>query len=220
MAQADSELANVEDGQAERHGSGANAEHTTSHGSEAPYMPHLALSQEELERLHPSLVPPEDEQLDDLVTDERDVVYQKGLQFAEAIRSETSLHGRMRRPLLACVTEQQQQHDGSSKQCRTRTIRPFGGGVIRGATTSTTIQQLLPGTTHNTTTTHGTTEVVVVGAAARVVAATAVTGGGVEDAEGEGNEDNEDGSDRIDVVIVPFGSYTQALCEIISRANK
>ena len=60
----------------------------------------------------------------------------------------------------------------------------------------------------------------MVGAAARVVAATVVTGGGVEDAEGEGNEDNEDDSDRIDVVVVPFGSYTQALCEIISRANK
>ena len=112
-------------------------------------MPHVALTQEELDRLHPSLVPPCDEQLDDLVSDERDGVYQKGLRLAEEIRSETSLQGRMRRPLLA-VTEQQ-QHDDSSSQSRTRTIRPFGGGVISGATTyvllPTEYVLPLPGTT-------------------------------------------------------------------------
>ena len=118
-------------------------------------MPHVALTQEELDRLHPSLVPPCDEQLDDLVSDERDGVYQKGLRLAEEIRNETSLQGRMRRPLLA-VTEQQ-QHDDSSSQSRTRTIRPFGGGVISGATTyvllPTEYVLPLPGTTTTTTTT-------------------------------------------------------------------
>jgi hypothetical protein len=118
-------------------------------------MPHVALTQEELDRLHPSLVPPCDEQLDDLVSDERDGVYQKGLRLAEEIRNETSLQGRMRRPLLA-VTEQQ-QHDDSSSQSRTRTIRPFGGGVISGATTYVPLLTQyvlpLPGTTTTTTTT-------------------------------------------------------------------
>ena len=40
MAQAGNELDNVEDGQAEGHGSGAETQHTTGHGSAAPYMPH------------------------------------------------------------------------------------------------------------------------------------------------------------------------------------
>ena len=97
-------------------------------------MPHLDLTEEELDRLYPSLIPPDDEQLDDLANDRNDVVYQKGLQLAEAIRDETSLQGRMRRPLIAELQEQQ-QHDGCSKQDRTRTIRPFGGGVISAATT-------------------------------------------------------------------------------------
>ena len=112
-------------------------------------MPHLALAQEELDRLHPSLVPPDDEQLDDLVSDERDAVYQKGMQLAEEIRSETSLQGRMRRPLLARLEEQQQRNRSSSKN-RTRTIRPFGGGVISGATASVLVP--LPTTLRTTTT--------------------------------------------------------------------
>ena len=123
-------------------------------------MPHLALAQEELDRLHPSLVPPDDEQLDDLVSDERDGVYQKGLQLAEEIRSQTSLQGRMRRPLLARLTEQQ-QHDQSSNPNRTRTIRTSGGGVISGATTSVLLS-------HYDTTTATTTTGLAVGAAAMV----------------------------------------------------
>ncbi len=50
-------------------------------------MPHLDLTQEELNRLYPSLVPPDDEQLDDLADDKHDVVYQKSLQLAGAIRA-------------------------------------------------------------------------------------------------------------------------------------
>ena len=64
-------------------------------------MPHLGLTREEMDRLHPSLIPPDDEQLDDLASYENDVLYQKGLKLVEAIRAETSLVGRMRRPLLA-----------------------------------------------------------------------------------------------------------------------
>ena len=131
------------------------------------------MAQEELDRLHPSLVPPDDEQLDDLVNDERDGVYQKGLQMAEEIRSETSLQGRMRRPLLARLTKQQ-QHDQSSSKNRTRTIRPFGGGVISDTTAYGLLP--LPGATTTTTTTATcgtatTAEVVAMVAATVAVAA-------------------------------------------------
>ena len=164
MAQADEELANVEDaGQVEcdgsgslyehppSHGSGASTEHTTSHGSGSPSMPHLDLTQEEMDRQHPTLIPPDDERLDDLADDAADVVYQKGLVLAEEIRSETSLQGRKRRPIIATV-QKQQQHDKSSMQSRTSTSRPFGGGVLSAATTYATTA-----TGHSTTTTTATT---------------------------------------------------------------
>ena len=158
MAHADAELDNVGDTQVECLGSGAFTEQATSHGSESPSMPHLDLTQEELDRLHPSLVPPDDEQLDDLANDAHDLVYQKGLRLAEAIRDETSLQGRMRRPLLALLQEQQ-QHDVSRELSRTRTIRPFGGGVISSASTYTTTATATGTTT--TTTTGGRCTVVV-----------------------------------------------------------
>jgi len=180
MAQADAELDSVEVGQAECNGSGAHTQHATCNGSAAPYMPHSALTQEELDRLHPSLVPPDDEQLDDLVSDERDGVYQKGLQLAEEIRNETSLLGRMRRPLLARLTEQQQQHDRSSMQDRTRTIRTSGGGVISGATTSTTTATATTPGTIPTTTDYAAAAVMAVAVVVPMVAATAV-----EDCAGE-----------------------------------
>ena len=105
MAQADSKLDNVEDGQ---HGSGA--EHTTCRGFGAISMPHVDLTREQLDILHPSLSPPDEEQLDDLADDLRDAVCQKGLTLADEIRSETSLQGRVRRPLLARLQEQQQKN--------------------------------------------------------------------------------------------------------------
>jgi hypothetical protein len=164
MAQADAEIDNVGEGQVEYHGSGAFTEQTTCHGSESPpSMPHLDLTQEEMDRLHPSLIPPDDEQLDDLASDENDAVYQKGLKLAEAIRDETSLVGRMRRPLLARIQEQQhRRHDVSRMHNRTRTIRTFGGGVLSGATTSvllpaTTVPTAIPDTTTTSTTTRTTT---------------------------------------------------------------
>ena len=94
-------------------------------------MPHVELTQEELDQQYPSLVPPADELLDDLSNDLRDTVYQKGLVVADAIRSETSLQGRMRRPLLATLTEQQQQNGLSSNPVRASADRPLGGGVLR-----------------------------------------------------------------------------------------
>jgi hypothetical protein len=64
-------------------------------------MPHLQYTAEELDQLHPSLVPPEDEHMDDLIDDDQDVVYQKGLRIAQEIQEETSAQGRRRRPLEA-----------------------------------------------------------------------------------------------------------------------
>ena len=106
---------------------------------------------------HPSLVPPADELLDDLSNDLHDTVYQKGLVIAGAIRSETSLQGRMRRPLLATLTEQQQQRGLSSNPVRASTDRPLGGGVLRGATTLTTTATAAVPTTATTATTATTT---------------------------------------------------------------
>ena len=204
MAQADAELDNVEDGQVECHGSGAHTQHAICNGTGAPYMPHVALTQEELDRLHPSLVPPCDEQLDDLVSDERDGVYQKGLRLAEEIRSETSLQGRMRRPLLA-VTEQQ-QHDDSSSQNRTRTIRPFGGGVISDATTPVLLPLLGTTATTITTTTTGPVAVVRADGVVAAVGEACVE----EDADTMGMHSTDGPVDVTDTGFVvsrlPFGS--------------
>ncbi len=177
MAQAHAELDSVKDGRVEYPGSGAHAQHASHDGSGAPYMPHVALTQEELERLHPSLVPPEDEQLDDLANDANDVVYQKGLQLAEEIRDETSLQGRMRRPMLAQVQEQQQGQDESSELNRTRTIRPFGGGVI---STAIALVPLLHLTTTTTTTNYTSTAT--------------TTAGEVDDGIGSGDDSDDRGA--------------------------
>ena len=96
------------------------------------------------------------EQLDDLAHDRRDAVYQKGLAIADAIRSETSLQGRMRRPMLARHEEQRQQREVIGRKAgRARTNRPLGGGVVRGGLT-TTLTATVPTTT--TTTDRQTTE--------------------------------------------------------------
>ncbi len=66
-------------------------------------MPHLTRTPEELDQLHPSLIPPEDEPLEDLVKDAEDAVYQKGLELSDEIRRETSLHGRRKTPTVASL---------------------------------------------------------------------------------------------------------------------
>ena len=125
-------------------------------------MPHVELSQEELDHQYPSLVPPDDALLDDLSNDLHDGVYQKGLLIADAIRSETSLQGRMRRPLVATLTEQQQQTGHSSNPVRASTVRPFGGEVIGDATTITTSATAGTATNLTTATTTTTTNTAVV----------------------------------------------------------
>ena len=66
-------------------------------------MPHLEHSGADLDRLFPSIPPPEDDKLDDLVDDRADVVYQKGLRISEQITAETSAQGRRRRPTLSTL---------------------------------------------------------------------------------------------------------------------
>ena len=120
-------------------------------------MPHLDLTREQLDIPHRSLIAPDDEQLDDLANDLHDVVYQKGLAVADEIRSETSLQGHVRRPLLARLQEQQQKNL-RRKAGRARTSRPLGGGVAREALTSTLTATVPTTTTTTNGQTDGTTE--------------------------------------------------------------
>ena len=202
MAQAGNELDNVEDGQAEGHGSGAESQHTTDHGSAAAYMPHNDLTQEELDERHPSLVPPDAEQPDDLVEDHGDVVYQTGLRIADGIRSETSLQGRIRRPLLARLEEQLEQQSLIRTSGRARTIRPLGGGAARSATTSTPTAAV-PTTTLTTTTTDGRTEVE---GEVRVEA----VGGGNKEKDGK-NDGAVDGHGQIQALSLRLRAAQSAL---------
>ena len=185
MAQADDALANVEDGQDEQYGNGASDEHATCHGSGSPRMPHSELTQEELDRQFPTLVPPADEMLDDLSNDVHDSVYQTGLKVAEEIRSETSLQGRLRRPLLAGLQEQQQK-DLSRSTDRARTSRTLGGGVLTGATalaatatapTTTTATTTATTATATTAGTTGTGHAMTAAVTATTAATAAATNG-------------------------------------------
>ena len=93
MATAGGEISGIEDPRpAEEHGSGP-----------PPIMPHLTYPSLELDRLYPSIETPDDDQLDDLVDDSADFVYQKGLKITAEIRAETTSQGRRRRPTLASL---------------------------------------------------------------------------------------------------------------------
>ena len=68
-------------------------------------MPHLQhTSPEALDMHYPRIVPPEEEQLDDIDADEQDAVYQHGLAIARQIQLEAAESGRRR-------------HVSSSSQC-------------------------------------------------------------------------------------------------------
>ena len=49
-------------------------------------MPHNCMSEADLDREYPSIVPPEDDHLDDIVNDDDDKVYQAGLREVERLR--------------------------------------------------------------------------------------------------------------------------------------
>ena len=199
MAQADKELGNVADGQ---YGSGA--EHTTRSGFGAICMPHIDLTREQLDILHPSLSPPDEEQLDDLADDLRDAVCQKSLTLADGIRSETSLQGRVRRPLLARLQEQQQKNL-RREASRASTSRILGGGVAKEALTST-LTAAVP--TNSTTTirtirTNGTTEDLV----------------GSEGADAEGWAKGDDETESMQVSDRRFVKQIQSSCTVLARAR-
>ena len=65
-----------------------------------PYMPHLMLSPAELDRLHPSVPVPEEEELDDDASRERldkdDRTLQRGMQIAATISADMKERGRLR----------------------------------------------------------------------------------------------------------------------------
>ena len=61
-----------------------------------PIMPHLQLSGEEIEALHPRILAPPEEPLWDLACDNCDQVYQHGLQLARELQEATDERGRRR----------------------------------------------------------------------------------------------------------------------------
>ena len=65
-----------------------------------PYMPHLMLSPAELDRLHPSVPVPEEEELDDDASrkrlDKDDRSRQRGMQIAATISADMKERGRLR----------------------------------------------------------------------------------------------------------------------------
>ena len=92
-------------------GSGASREVSVHHGSGCDYygsgspaMPHLDFTGHCLDEAYPSIKAPLDEQMDDLVSDARDKVFQHGLQIAEEIRSQMHRDGRRRREPTTTTT--------------------------------------------------------------------------------------------------------------------
>jgi hypothetical protein len=62
-----------------------------------PLMPHVCLSQEQLDRLYPSMVAPDEPDDPDQDCDETDGVYARGLELAEGISRDMATYGRTRR---------------------------------------------------------------------------------------------------------------------------
>jgi len=61
-------------------------------------MPHLECPAEEIDQLYPSFTVPDEEDLEDLVKDESDCVYEYGKKLAEGIHVQSETDGRRRRP--------------------------------------------------------------------------------------------------------------------------
>ena len=83
MAEADKRMSNVDE---------LDGPPAGDHAVQADaFMPHLLWQGEKLDKEFPSIVPPEEEDLDDLVDDARDGIYQKGIQIARSILAGTSI---------------------------------------------------------------------------------------------------------------------------------
>ena len=77
---------------------GARVEEGMTVAETSPCMPHLVHSAMELDELHPAILAPADEPLEDLVKDDTDGVFQHGLRLAGEIQQQAETEGRRRRP--------------------------------------------------------------------------------------------------------------------------
>jgi hypothetical protein len=109
-------------------------------GSPIATMPHLEHTAEELDKLHPSLVPPPDDGLQDIDEDERDGVLQTGFRLAEKIREVTQNEGRRKRPLQSTLVARLGPAHGTLSLCAgttesattaARTTQPCNSGLER-----------------------------------------------------------------------------------------
>ena len=87
-----------------------------------PIMPHLTHDKTQLDRDYPSIMPPPDEELRDLTTDECDTVYQAGLRAAEDIRRSMQVLGRRRR--IAESAEAAKPNDAGARSAKATGSRP------------------------------------------------------------------------------------------------
>ena len=92
----------------------------------SPNMPHLRLSDHDLDIAYPSIVPPEEEHLEDIVKDADDGTYQAGLRMAEGIRKEMQQSGR-RRGMSPIQEEKEKSKDDKAKsESKDGKARPKG----------------------------------------------------------------------------------------------
>ena len=102
-------------------------------------MPHLDHTVEELDELYPSLVPPQDDGLQDVDGDERDGVFQHGLKLAARIREVTQFEGRRKRPLQSPLVAKPDAAQGTLALCAASTQLAYDDpGTTKSATTAAT----------------------------------------------------------------------------------
>ena len=86
---------------------------------EAAVMPHLKYSSADLDKFHPTIETPSDEELIDPYDERQDHVYQKGLKLAEQISRESQSQGRRRRPEGGEGDDGRGQTSSATSRCTT-----------------------------------------------------------------------------------------------------
>ena len=115
----------------------------------SPSMPHLDYTPEELDRIHPSIEAPSEEELLDFSDDRSDSVFQKGLRIASEISKESRAQGRRRRP-EAEASQEGTEAGGKGGKGSTATTTPL-------ATSTTTARALATALACSTATARPTT---------------------------------------------------------------
>ena len=107
-------------------------------GQARPRMPHLELSDPDIDRLYPRLEAPPCDGLNDAGDDAQDGVYQKGLQIARAMQHQMSAEGRKKRPAYSCPDEMKASlHHSTRRDTRVAAVLASGSrGVSTGESTS------------------------------------------------------------------------------------